>query len=225
VVYEICGEERTERRLCEECAASRGLLPSAAAAEAIRDPENRGADDQHSVMLSPAADSVAPPAAAAAGLTAHGFLRRLEEGTGTAARGRCAGCGCTYAQIRRTGLLGCAVCYTAFHVELEDLLRRIHGALRHQGKAPGAVFPSVGAGESVPSRGAPARRLANLRSQLDAAVKMEAYEVAASLRDRIRVLEETSADSAGSTGGGAVRSVEGDGNPAAGECDGTLDGI
>lgn len=48
----------------------------------------------------------------------------------------CKICGTTLADFRRTGLLGCADCYTAFREELLPTLRFVQGKLRHEGKAP-----------------------------------------------------------------------------------------
>lgn len=48
----------------------------------------------------------------------------------------CKVCGTTLADFRRTGLLGCAYCYTAFRGELEPTIRYVQGKVRHEGKAP-----------------------------------------------------------------------------------------
>ena len=50
----------------------------------------------------------------------------------------CRVCGTTLADFRRTGLLGCADCYTAFREELLPTLRFVQGRLRHEGKSPSA---------------------------------------------------------------------------------------
>ncbi|HTY04944.1 MAG TPA: UvrB/UvrC motif-containing protein [Gemmatimonadales bacterium] len=92
----------------------------------------------------------------------------------------CPNCGGTLRDFRETGRLGCAVCYGAFEVHLRDLLRRLHGSSQHVGEryeVPGADSAD------------PARRLLDLRHQLRVAVDAENFELAAELRDRIRVLE------------------------------------
>ncbi len=48
----------------------------------------------------------------------------------------CPVCGLTLADFRRTGLLGCADCYSAFRRELLPTIRYVQGKLRHEGKAP-----------------------------------------------------------------------------------------
>jgi len=93
----------------------------------------------------------------------------------------CTTCGATLRDFRDTGRLGCAECYHAFGEHLRDLLRRLHGSSQHVGERylpPGAS-------------GAPSARshLLDLRDQLRRAVESENFELAAELRDRIRVLE------------------------------------
>ncbi len=61
------------------------------------------------------------------------FLQPEGEGRREA---RCPVCGCTLEDYGRTGLLGCAACYTAFRDELEPAIRRIHGKTVHEGKHP-----------------------------------------------------------------------------------------
>ncbi len=171
-----------ERRLCEECAASRGVLPAAAA--------DAGGGTKPAVAAGPGGES---GRCGGGGLTAHGFLRRLEERPAQA-RGRCPSCGSTYAEIRRTGVLGCAVCYTTFRMQIEGLLQRIHGAARHRGKAPAAAFAGSTTAAGEVDAEAAGRLLARLKSQLRVAVEMEAFEDAAALRDRIRGIEKAPVD-------------------------------
>ena len=102
----------------------------------------------------------------------------------------CGSCGLTIRQFKDEGRLGCGACYGAFRAELELLMRRIHGATRHQGRTP--------ARGDEESRSDSASRLRRLNDELDRAVGSEDYERAASLRDQIRRLEV-----AGPKGGGA----------------------
>ena len=46
---------------------------------------------------------------------------------------RCAYCGTSLRDFRASGRLGCAHCYGAFEQSLRELLRRVHGATRHEG--------------------------------------------------------------------------------------------
>ncbi len=101
----------------------------------------------------------------------------------------CPYCGATLHNFRETGRLGCARCYDTFESHLRDLLRRLHGSAVHTGERYQAL---QGAGAGVPAPGAEgsaAPELAALRAQLARAVETENFELAAELRDRIRVLE------------------------------------
>lgn len=93
---------------------------------------------------------------------------------------RCTFCSGTLADFRATGRLGCAHCYGAFESSLRDLLRRVHGNARHAGRRydpprPDAMQRSVTLGE--------------LRDRLKRAIESEQFELAADIRDRIRVME------------------------------------
>ena len=48
---------------------------------------------------------------------------------------KCPHCGTTLLDFRRTGLLGCAYCYTAFRKELIPAVQHIQGEIQHRGKA------------------------------------------------------------------------------------------
>jgi protein arginine kinase activator len=105
--------------------------------------------------------------------------------TGLATTG-CPECGATLADIRASGRLGCATCWTTFDRPLRDLVRRLHGSTRHLGEW--YHDPATAAdGES-------AHRVAHerirLREALREAVAAEAFETAAQLRDELRALEE-----------------------------------
>ena len=50
--------------------------------------------------------------------------------------GRGPACGRTFADYKRTGLVGCAQCYTAFREELLPVIRRMHGKTVHMGGHP-----------------------------------------------------------------------------------------
>lgn len=92
----------------------------------------------------------------------------------------CSRCGLSYSQFQRTGRLGCPGCYKEFSARLEPLIRRIQQSDRHLGKS------AKRSAELPPSAGDQARQL---KRQLDAAVEKEEFELAASLRDRLKVLE------------------------------------
>ncbi len=91
----------------------------------------------------------------------------------------CPDCGMTLAEFRSKGRLGCPRDYAVFEAHLKPLLLRVHNATTHKGRLPGMD-------ESQLAR---QRQLTELRAQLEVAVKAEAYENAARLRDAIQGLE------------------------------------
>ena len=93
---------------------------------------------------------------------------------------KCPHCGFTLEQFRRQGVLGCPYDYEVFEKALAPLIEKAHnGATSHYGKAPART----------PQQTKKQMELANLRQQLDAAVRTEDYELAAKLRDKINEME------------------------------------
>jgi protein arginine kinase activator len=91
----------------------------------------------------------------------------------------CPACGMSLAEFRSKGRLGCPQDYEVFRAHLEPLLLRVHNSKAHRGRIPAA-------GDEARRR---YEQLTTLRSQLEAAIRAEAYESAARLRDEIQVLE------------------------------------
>jgi protein arginine kinase activator len=93
----------------------------------------------------------------------------------------CPRCGGSLQDFRESGRLGCSECYRSFEVPLRDLLRRLHGSTHHMGER------YAESGEST----APSTRngATELREQLRVAVETENFELAAEIRDRLRVME------------------------------------
>jgi protein arginine kinase activator len=93
---------------------------------------------------------------------------------------QCATCGCTTADFRRTGRMGCADCYIAFEPLLEPILEDMHAGLSHTGKVPVHAL----------SRQSQSAQLHSLKGALTRAIEKEAYEEAAQYRDQIQALQE-----------------------------------
>jgi protein arginine kinase activator len=91
----------------------------------------------------------------------------------------CASCGMTLDEFRKKGRLGCAKDYEVFAAHIGDLLERVHGARTHVGRVPGSSEADL---ERM-------KRLSELRMRLDVAIREEAYESAARLRDELKALE------------------------------------
>jgi protein arginine kinase activator len=94
----------------------------------------------------------------------------------------CTRCGGTFQDFRETGRLGCPDCYRSFETPLRDLLRRLHGSTHHLGERYAEHEPAA---TVVVDH----EQAADLREQLRLAVETENFELAAELRDRLRVLE------------------------------------
>jgi len=92
----------------------------------------------------------------------------------------CATCGGSLQDFRESGRLGCPDCYRSFEVPLKDLLRRLHGSTHHLGERYAEQGEGPGNGRE---------RATQLREQLRVAVESENFELAAELRDRLRVVE------------------------------------
>jgi protein arginine kinase activator len=96
---------------------------------------------------------------------------------------RCTECGLSFQEFSRTGRLGCGHCYEAFRSSMQELLRRIHGSTRHEGRRPKNA--------PKPARTSKATSLRQLKAELDRAVAAEDFEKAAEIRDRIRQAQKS----------------------------------
>lgn len=92
---------------------------------------------------------------------------------------RCKSCGSSFADIARSGRVGCAECYNNFYDELLPSIQKIHGNIRHTGK----VAAKAGVDVKI------AREIERTRQQLARAVKEQNFELAAKLRDKINEME------------------------------------
>lgn len=93
---------------------------------------------------------------------------------------RCPMCNATFNDIANNGKVGCAQCYKTFKGELIPYLKRVHGSVKHVGKAPDIKFSTVESEKETAD---------DLREQLNQLVAEENYEQAAVIRDKIRELE------------------------------------
>ncbi len=147
---QVVDSQKQTQWLCAECASSEGLLE-------VSKPK--------------------PTLAIQAG------IKKVTISSGSAAevkagRVRCADCQTSLAQVRRSGRVGCALCYETFSEYLEPLLRRIHESLEHVGSRP----------DDEDERTRRQAQLRTLRSELVTAIAHEDFEQAAALRDAIEQL-------------------------------------
>jgi protein arginine kinase activator len=105
-----------------------------------------------------------------------GAAQEIERGGGVQ---KCPACGFSQGDFKKTGRLGCAVCYDTFGDGLQSLLKGMHKGTSHHGKVPSRLQRSIER----------ETQLKELHRTLRKAVSDEDYESAAQLRDRIRALE------------------------------------
>lgn len=95
---------------------------------------------------------------------------------------KCHSCGLTYADFKKIGRLGCGECYNIFRRYLAPLLKRIHGSNQHIGKNPAKT-------KVITRLYKKKAGLEELKNQLQKAIRQEAFEEAARLRDQIKEME------------------------------------
>lgn len=100
---------------------------------------------------------------------------------------QCPSCGMTAEQLKKTGRVGCAQCYSVFSESLGSILRAMHKGMRHEGKVP----------RHQVARRERSRKLKDLKEQLEKAVAEERFEDAAKFRDAILSVEKQASTPAG----------------------------
>ena len=98
---------------------------------------------------------------------------------------RCKTCGSTYAEIARTGKVGCADCYNEFYEQLLPTIRKMHGNTTHCGKHSSLLKVDTVAEQSADTT---ANDVDKLQAELEIAIKEQNFEHAAELRDKIKEL-------------------------------------
>lgn len=97
----------------------------------------------------------------------------------------CPKCGTSSADIKNEGKLGCPYCYNHFAESLEKTLKICHdGSTKHKGKIPKCLqaFQNK-THEDIQAE------IAKLKSKIEAAVKVENYEIAGMLKSKIQQLQ------------------------------------
>lgn len=91
----------------------------------------------------------------------------------------CGICGTTLADLRESGLMGCAACYQVFRANLSDEDAEGKEGVAHVGKVP----------SRLPGDERQRREILRLQRMLNELVESERFEEAASVRDRLVELE------------------------------------
>jgi len=89
---------------------------------------------------------------------------------------KCASCGMTIKDFRKTSRLGCPECYDCFEKEISEIIERVQNGDRHVGRVPKSRQIDV--------------EIIALQEQLSVEIKAQNFEKAAELRDRIRDLKD-----------------------------------
>jgi protein arginine kinase activator len=98
-----------------------------------------------------------------------------------ATAGRCPDCGFSPSDFKKHGRFGCPQCYETFSTLVEPMLENMHKGTSHAGKVPARAV----------NRQTLEKRIAELESQLEVAIRAERYEDAARLRDEIAETKTT----------------------------------
>ncbi|MHA6253380.1 UvrB/UvrC motif-containing protein [Oceanobacillus sp. CAU 1775] len=93
---------------------------------------------------------------------------------------QCPKCEMTFEEFRQVGKFGCASCYDTFSEQIVPILKRVHsGNTEHTGKIPKR------SGDSIKLK----KKVEAYRKEMQRFVEQEAFEEAAAIRDKIKVLE------------------------------------
>lgn len=92
---------------------------------------------------------------------------------------KCDKCGMTYGKFKQLGRLGCSQCYSTFQEKLGPLIKRVQGSESHMGKVPKKAGSDIRLKKEIKA----------LKTKLEEAIRMEAFEEAVVLRDQIKDLE------------------------------------
>ncbi len=92
----------------------------------------------------------------------------------------CGHCGCTYLDLRHSGMVGCSNCYEVFKDEIAFHLRRINIRKKHRGKLPRSLHIVSNLLIKKPA----------LNYRLEQALQREDYEDAVRIQAQIKQMEE-----------------------------------
>ncbi len=93
----------------------------------------------------------------------------------------CPGCGSSFEEIEKSGRFHCPKCAEAFGDKALAMIRQMQGgAMRHIGKIPKKFEGKIDKGAVI----------AELKIELERAIKQERYEEAAQIRDKLKSLQK-----------------------------------
>lgn len=98
---------------------------------------------------------------------------------------KCEKCGNTIENIKNTGKIGCENCYTTFKNDILSIIKNIQFDNKHIGKSLNKNIDN-----SKTEKHSLQKTLEDLRKKLKKAVEIEDYELAITLRDKIKEIEK-----------------------------------
>jgi protein arginine kinase activator len=157
-IHQIVNNEKKSLHLCNECAAARGF---------------------HSPL-----DNIPFPLAK----ILSGLAASMADSEKTEALDKitCRTCGLSFEAFTRQGRFGCGDCYRTFRHDLEQIMRKIHGASLHRGRSP--LLSASGSDVNLPI---PVKEEERLEQELKKAIELEDFERAAEIRDKLKTIRES----------------------------------
>ncbi len=157
-IQEVVNNEIKAVHLCKECAAARGFH-------------------------SPLGNIPFPLAEILSGLAAGAAS---SEKTEAKSKITCRTCGLSFDAFTRQGRFGCGDCYRTFRHDLEQMMRKIHGASLHRGRSPVLTASDSDTGLPIP-----VKEEERLEQELKKAIDLEDFERAAEIRDKLKSIRES----------------------------------
>ncbi len=163
---QIIGEKVQKTALCEECATAQGVTDPEGfllGGTKLPDPPS-SAPSKIDVPMesSPKAESIQLPTSPLDLASA------------------CPTCGFAFDDLKKTGRIGCSECYSFFRSAIKANLKGMHKGTRHTGRIPEGMLEAFQRQQY----------LEKLQLEMDEAIEAENYEKAASLRDKIKHLNQ-----------------------------------
>lgn len=162
----IINGEKTEFRLCEECAKKAGL----------EDIDFSMPIDFSNFLSDFFEDDLLLP-----------NFTGLQEN-------KCPKCGLTFDDFAKNGRFGCGECYSTFGEKLESILKNLHGSSKHVGKKPAHLAKlNINNQKDAVTKNEDKKvdekkeKIEKLNRELQQAIKEERYEDAAKIRDEIKL--------------------------------------
>ncbi len=105
---------------------------------------------------------------------------------------KCKTCGESFDEFLNSGEFGCSNCYDLFEDRITPILKNLQGATKHTGRGYKKVLADFGENKNdkvAKTVKKEESEISKLQKELQKAIKIENYEEAAKIRDKIKELE------------------------------------